>query len=121
MKATAWEVLSVPVCMLGNGTLRAPPSYRTATPGTWGCAVWSGRDCGGGRIRRGWQERQVQVQQDQSGQRDRREKSLRCQGGAINEEEEGWAERRGRGGKDHLHANIVSSFPPNYALINASF
>lgn len=43
MKAAAWKVLSVPVCILGNGILQAPPSHKTATPGNWGCAVWSGR------------------------------------------------------------------------------
>lgn len=42
-EAAVWQVLSVPVYILGSGTLRAPLSRETATPGNWGRAVWSAR------------------------------------------------------------------------------
>lgn len=41
MKAAAWRAPSVPVCIPGSGSLQAPPSLGTATPGNCGAsAVW---------------------------------------------------------------------------------
>lgn len=89
MKAAVWGALSVPVCMPGNGTLREHPSCRTATPGTWGCTVGSGRAAQGqwasGRtvasaIGSGWAEGDAVEMWGQFEE-----------GGDINEEEQGWA------------------------------
>lgn len=62
MKAAVWKVPSVPVCILGSGTLQAPPSRETATPGNWGCSVvWEG--CLGAVEVKLGQEGQWQVEQ----------------------------------------------------------
>lgn len=56
MKAAAWKVLSVRVCMQGSGTPQEPRSRRTATPGSWGCALWAGggHALGHSRCNRTW-------------------------------------------------------------------
>lgn len=44
MKAAVWKARSVPVCILGSGTLQVPPSQETATPGNGlGSVVWESR------------------------------------------------------------------------------
>ena len=109
MKAAAWKALSVRVCTPGSGTLQEPPSRRTATPGSWGCALWAGAGEGvhwvvAGATGPGWAE---------GGEAEMRwfgrvEKSLtRSKDGVMDGPRGG-----GQGGKDALSANIISSFPP---------
>lgn len=53
MKTAAYRAPNVLVCMLGSGTLLAPPSLKTATLGNWGYIVRSPRGFGGEKAGKG--------------------------------------------------------------------
>lgn len=60
MKAAVCRAPNVLVCMLGSGTLLAPPSLKTATHGNWGYTAWSTQRVWEGKL---GQEGQDQVDQ----------------------------------------------------------